>query len=226
MTEIDLHSLQPGDTIDAPGGQAIHSDESDLSIITSDSSGASMGLTVIPSYEDDEYFSEPFFTSEEFDGVHGLGGPPPVIPTGFKEDDPYLKVKNDIKRGPIQTKQGHDMQYLHNVHVVPLHDWFKITQRNFCQVHPHFHWEECVFLPEEIQDMVINNHMQHQELLALSVKIRSAAGGPVYSCPECRGTVKNPLVEVFRIKSVVRTVASAQGENSPQRGSGSRNSQS
>ncbi|PBK94305.1 hypothetical protein ARMGADRAFT_1029445 [Armillaria gallica] len=84
MTEIDLHSLQPGDMVDAPGGQAIHS-------------GASMGLTVIPSYEDDEYFSEPFFMSEELNSVHGLGGPPPVIPTGFKEDDPYLKMKNDIK---------------------------------------------------------------------------------------------------------------------------------
>ncbi len=103
---------------------------------------------------------------------------------------------------------------------------FKITQRNFCQVHPRFHWEERIFLPEGIQDMVINDHMQHQELLALSVKIRSAAGGPVYFCPECHATVKNLLVEVFRIKSVVQTVASAQGENNLQRGSGSRNSQS
>ncbi len=107
-----------------------------------------------------------------------------------------------------------------------IQDLFKITQRNFCQVHPRFHWEECVFLPEGIQDMVINDHMQRQELLALLVKIRSAAGGPVYSCPECRATVKNPPVEVFRIKSVVWTVALAQGENSPWRGSGSRNSQS
>ncbi len=74
--------------------------------------------------------------------------------------------------------------------------------------------------------MVINDHMQRQELLALSVKIRSAAGGPVYSCPECRATVKNLPVEVFRIKSVVRTVASAQGKIAHGGGSGSRNSQS
>lgn len=70
-----------------------------------------MGLTVIPSYEDDEYFSEPFFTSEELDGVHGLGGPPPVIPTGFKEDDPYLKAKNDIKRGLLPGDSGLGGQY-------------------------------------------------------------------------------------------------------------------
>ncbi len=107
-----------------------------------------------------------------------------------------------------------------------IQDLFEITQRNFCQVHPHFHWEEHIFMPEEIQDMVINDHMQCQELIALSVKICSAAGRPIYSCPKCCSIVKNPLLEVFKIKSAIWTVASAQGENSPQRGSGSRNSQS
>ncbi|KAK0436353.1 hypothetical protein EV421DRAFT_1907970 [Armillaria borealis] len=65
----------------------------------------------MPSCEDAEYFSELFFTSEELDGVHGLGGSPPVILTGFKEDDLYLKAKNDIKRGLLPGDSGMGGQY-------------------------------------------------------------------------------------------------------------------
>ncbi|PBK82025.1 hypothetical protein ARMGADRAFT_1090696 [Armillaria gallica] len=77
----------------------------------SDSSGASMGLAVILSYEDNKYFIKPFFISEELDSIHGLGGPPPVIPTGFKEDNPYLKAKNDIKRGLLPGDSGLSGKY-------------------------------------------------------------------------------------------------------------------
>ena len=56
--------------------------------------------------EEDGYFSDLFFTSEELDGIPGLGGPPPTIPTGLKEDDPYLKAKNDIKRGLLPGDSG------------------------------------------------------------------------------------------------------------------------
>ncbi|KAK0188509.1 hypothetical protein F5146DRAFT_1002590 [Armillaria mellea] len=49
--------------------------------------------------DDDEYFSEPFFMAEELDGIDGLGFYAlPVIPTSFKEDDPYIKATNDMKR--------------------------------------------------------------------------------------------------------------------------------
>jgi hypothetical protein len=51
----------------------------------------------------------------------------------------------------------------------------------------------------------------------LDALIAQHTGGPqpTYTCPTCREQVKNKPVEDFALKSVVRTVAGAMGENSP-----------
>ncbi|KAK0184700.1 hypothetical protein F5146DRAFT_1006415 [Armillaria mellea] len=60
----------------------------------------------------DEYFSEPFFMAEELNGVNGLGFyAPPVIPTSFKEDDPYIKATNDMKRNLLPGDSSTHGQY-------------------------------------------------------------------------------------------------------------------
>ena len=40
---------------------------------------------------------------------------------------------------------------------------------------------------------------------------------PQYTCPSCREPVKNRPVEDFTLKALVRTLAAAAGENSPQK---------
>ncbi|PBK82632.1 hypothetical protein ARMGADRAFT_1038425 [Armillaria gallica] len=112
----------------------------------SDSSGASMGLTVILSYEDDKYFFEPFFMSEELNGVHGLGGSPPVIPTGFKEEDSYLKVKNDIKRGLLPGDSGLGGQY------------YVVLNGSTCGVHQG--WHLTILAAQTVHDMVRPSHFE------------------------------------------------------------------
>lgn len=42
-------------------------------------------------------------------------------------------------------------------------------------------------------------------------------GDPVYTCPTCRKAVRNRPVEVFPLKAMVRVVAEAMGETSPQK---------
>lgn len=44
---------------------------------------------------------------------------------------------------------------------------------------------------------------------------------PNYTCPTCREQVRNPPVEDFNLKAIVRAVASVQGESSPRKEVGS-----
>lgn len=44
---------------------------------------------------------------------------------------------------------------------------------------------------------------------------------PKYTCPSCREELRNPPIEAFNVKSIVRAVASVEGESSPRKETGS-----
>ncbi|KAK0444513.1 uncharacterized protein EV420DRAFT_1484633 [Desarmillaria tabescens] len=63
---------------------------------------------------DVEYFSEPFFMLEELNSVDGLETYAPlIIPAGFKENDPYIKATNNMKKnispGDLGTHSSYHM---------------------------------------------------------------------------------------------------------------------
>ncbi|SJK97740.1 uncharacterized protein ARMOST_00993 [Armillaria ostoyae] len=98
-----------------------------------------------------------------------------------------------------------------------LRDWFNTTLEQHRRQHPHYHPNQPIMLPDFLREMMFYPQIAPQQLSALVKQITAASGGPVFSCPTCREPVKNRPVEIFAIKSLVRTVAAAQGESSPRK---------
>ncbi|KAK0486032.1 hypothetical protein IW261DRAFT_1663135 [Armillaria novae-zelandiae] len=98
-----------------------------------------------------------------------------------------------------------------------LRDWFNATLEQHRRQHPHYHPNQPIMLPDFLREMMFYPQIAPQQLSALVKQITAASGGPVFSCPTCREPVKNRPVEVFAIKSLVRTVAAAQSESSPRK---------
>lgn len=59
------------------------------------------------------------------------------------------------------------------------------------------------------------NHQQRTQLAAILGP--QQVPQPKYTCPVCREPVRNRPVEAFAVKNLVRVVAKAQGEESPQK---------
>ena len=75
-----------------------------------------------------------------------------------------------------------------------LQDWFGSAHAQFMAAHPGYN-----------ANLPLYAYHQHQ------------LPRPQYTCPSCREPVKNRPVEDFTLKALVRTLAAATGENSPQR---------
>ncbi|KAJ3749221.1 hypothetical protein DFH05DRAFT_1475965 [Lentinula detonsa] len=91
-----------------------------------------------------------------------------------------------------------------------LQDWFSTTLMQHMAAHPHYNPNQ----PPHGAAMYLAygqhyNYMPH--LLGATVP------QPQYTCPTCREQVRNPPVEDFNLKNVVRAVASVQGEASPKK---------
>lgn len=102
-----------------------------------------------------------------------------------------------------------------------LSDWFSTTLDQHLAIHPNYVLNPPVphhlrQLANQVRSNPNNPHLRPQ-LDALIVQHRtvSLVQQPVYTCPVCREQVKNKPVEDFALKSVVRVVAGATGENSP-----------
>ncbi|KAK0212616.1 hypothetical protein DFS33DRAFT_48369 [Desarmillaria ectypa] len=99
-----------------------------------------------------------------------------------------------------------------------LRDWFNTTLEKHRRQHPHYHPNQPIMLPRYLREMLFYPQIDPQQLSVLVKQITAASGGPAFSCPTCREPVKTRPVEIFAIKSLVRTVAAAQGESSPRKG--------
>ena len=77
-----------------------------------------------------------------------------------------------------------------------LQDWFNTTLAHFLATHP---------------DYDANHPMRHVQAFPHLAHMQI----PQYTCPTCRTTVQNRPVEVFALKTLVRTIATAAGESSP-----------
>jgi hypothetical protein len=53
------------------------------------------------------------------------------------------------------------------------------------------------------------------DLEVAQYRISQSMPQPVYTCPTCRGVVRNKPVEIFALKSVVETISNAMGETIP-----------
>lgn len=103
-----------------------------------------------------------------------------------------------------------------------LQDWFSTTLAQHMTAHPNYVLNPPI--PAHLRQIAMqarvgnNPHLQMQlELQVAQYRIMQNAPRPVYSCPTCRETVKNKPVEVFALKSVVRTISNAIGESSPKK---------
>jgi len=102
-----------------------------------------------------------------------------------------------------------------------LTDWFSTTLAQHMTDHPNYVLNPP--LPQHLRHLAIqarsnpNNHNLRLQIDTQITQYRTAAFGqsPVYTCPTCRKEIKNKPVEDFALKSIVRTLAGAMGEQSP-----------
>ncbi|KDQ27943.1 hypothetical protein PLEOSDRAFT_1083864 [Pleurotus ostreatus PC15] len=98
-----------------------------------------------------------------------------------------------------------------------IQDWFSTILARHIQAHPEYnannHRQN---VPAHIRQMMpyAEYHPQVQQMLA---QYNLQNPQPEYNCPTCRVEVKSRPIEDFALKAIVRVVAKAQGEVSPQK---------
>ncbi|KAJ4468327.1 hypothetical protein J3R30DRAFT_3715271 [Lentinula aciculospora] len=91
-----------------------------------------------------------------------------------------------------------------------LQDWFSTTLTQHMAAHPNFSINQPQH-PYGAEMLPAHVHYYYMHLLGLTPP------QPQYTCPICRQQVRNPPVEDFNLKKIVRAVASARGEASPRK---------
>ncbi|KAJ4000604.1 hypothetical protein F5050DRAFT_403758 [Lentinula boryana] len=91
-----------------------------------------------------------------------------------------------------------------------LQDWFSTTLMQHMAAYPNYNPNQSphgaeMYLP-------YGRHYRYMPHL-----LGATVPQPQYTCPSCREQVRNPPVEDFNLKKVVRAVASVQGEASPKK---------
>ncbi|KAF5388864.1 hypothetical protein D9757_005682 [Collybiopsis confluens] len=110
----------------------------------------------------------------------------------------------DIRSGGlciVRSVYAEDVDSLHSG--VWAHDWFDTIFNRHKAAHPQYHVNQQPYALAEAYP-----YLHH---------LRAGNPQPHYSCPTCREQVKNPPIEDFSLKKVVRAVAKAQGEGSPRK---------
>ncbi|KAF9070893.1 hypothetical protein BDP27DRAFT_1446754 [Rhodocollybia butyracea] len=88
-------------------------------------------------------------------------------------------------------------------------DWFSTTLALHNAAHPNYNINQ----PQPHQMPYGMDAYGHHYMHLLAATVPE----PQYTCPTCREQVRNPPVEDFNLKKVVRIVADAQGEASPRK---------
>ncbi|TDL22633.1 hypothetical protein BD410DRAFT_788458 [Rickenella mellea] len=93
-------------------------------------------------------------------------------------------------------------------------DWFNTALAQHMQQHPNYVAE--IVVPPHL--LAMRHHPGVNEQIRQWVAIRRAAmPQPQYTCPSCRVQARAKPVEVYKLKEIVRTVATLNGEGSPRR---------
>lgn len=95
--------------------------------------------------------------------------------------------------------------------------WFSTAHAQHMSNHPNYnaglpqlgYWRTALRQPH------LPPHIRHE--IQARVHAMETQPQPQYTCPSCRSQVKTKPVEVYALKSIVRTVASALGETSPKK---------
>ncbi|KAJ3892454.1 hypothetical protein GG344DRAFT_45458 [Lentinula edodes] len=95
-----------------------------------------------------------------------------------------------------------------------LQDWFSTTLAQHMAAHPNYNINQPQHPYGADMYAAYPGFAQHHYMHLLG----AATPQPHYTCPICRKQVRNPPVEDFNLKKIVRAVASVQGESSPRKG--------
>ncbi|KAH7875081.1 uncharacterized protein C8R40DRAFT_1170711 [Lentinula edodes] len=95
-----------------------------------------------------------------------------------------------------------------------LQDWFSTTLAQHMAAHPNYNINQHQHPYGADMYAAYPGFAQHHYMHLLG----AATPQPHYTCPICRKQVRNPPVEDFNLKKIVRAVASVQGESSPRKG--------
>ncbi|KAJ3810389.1 hypothetical protein F5876DRAFT_41929 [Lentinula aff. lateritia] len=102
-----------------------------------------------------------------------------------------------------------------------LQDWFSTMLAQHMAAHPNYNINQPQHPYGADMYAAYPGFAQHHYMHLLG----AVTPQPRYTCPICRKQVRNPPVEDFNLKKIVRAVASVQGESSPRKeemGSGRR----
>ncbi|KAJ8518064.1 hypothetical protein ONZ45_g4842 [Pleurotus djamor] len=92
-----------------------------------------------------------------------------------------------------------------------LQDWFTTSLARHAQTHPGYD------VNRPTAPIPAHMLMMHPQLHQILAMYDQANPQPEYTCPTCRVRVRTRPVEDFALKAIVRTVAQAEGENSPRK---------
>ena len=126
--------------------------------------------------------------------------------------------------GCIPARRSRQLRNMHNKNVdSPYVSYIHILvsyltrRRNRLSDCGHTFCQPCLrdwFNTSLTQFLATNPHLRHMQALPQAALYQQA---PHYTCPTCRTTVKSSPVEVFALKALVRTIATAAGESSPKK---------
>lgn len=98
-----------------------------------------------------------------------------------------------------------------------LQDWFGTTLTQFMTTHPHYNVNAPNPYAHQLQAFMAQNAYMVHTPHGAAMLAQFQQPAPQYTCPTCREVVKNRPVEDFALKALVRTVARAAGESSPEK---------
>ncbi|KAF5351920.1 hypothetical protein D9756_007459 [Leucocoprinus leucothites] len=91
-----------------------------------------------------------------------------------------------------------------------LRDWFGTAQARFIQAHPHWHQNTMNAYVQRLQTILRPEYLAHPQLYHQLQQLQQPT--PEYTCPTCRKQVYRRPVEVYTLKSLVRTISAADEE--------------
>ncbi|PPQ70525.1 hypothetical protein CVT26_013983 [Gymnopilus dilepis] len=98
-----------------------------------------------------------------------------------------------------------------------LQDWFGTVQAKFLTDHPQNDPQRNAATLGHLNLFIAQNPQVALRPDLLNMISRSLPPQPKYTCPTCRELVRSRPTEAFALKAIVRTIATAAGETSPQK---------
>ena len=94
-----------------------------------------------------------------------------------------------------------------------LQEWFGSQLAQYMSTHPHYNMVNL----EAYRNALRGSFLSAQQRIQLESQICLAIRQhhPDYTCPSCRAVIKEQPIEVYAIKSIMRSAADAAGETSP-----------